>query len=62
MPVVGGAAPTIRQVIDSCVCEVVVDARVPEEIAQGIEKVASDRGLREELGKNGYKTMDSKHN
>lgn len=53
IPVVASDVPSLREIVAASECGVLVDARSPESIAQGILLLCNDPALRRKLGNNG---------
>jgi len=62
LPVVAADMPTLRDVIISSACGVLVDPSSPKSIANGILQLVSNQDLRKQLGENGRRGCEDSYN
>jgi len=62
LPVVAADMPTLRDVIISSACGVLVDPSSPKSIANGILQLVSSQNLRKQLGENGRRRCEDSYN
>jgi len=62
LPVVAANVPTLRDVVVSSNCGVLVDPGSPKSIADGILQLVTSQSLRKELGDNGRMSCEIKYN
>ena len=62
LPVVAANVPTLRNIIGSTGCGVLVDPNSPKSIADGIIRLTSSQSLRKEFGDHGRMSCENKYN
>ena len=62
LPVVAANVPTLKEIIESSNCGVLVDPSSPESIAQGVLRLITNNSLRKEFGENGRMSCENKYN
>jgi glycosyltransferase involved in cell wall biosynthesis len=62
IPVVAADVPTLRNIVESSECGLLVDPTSPQSIAEGIIKLASEQELRKKMGYNGRKKCENLYN
>src|SRR5690606_4650189 len=62
IPVIGSNYPLWKTIIEDNNCGICVDPENPQQIADAIDKLVTNKGLAEEMGKNGIKAVNEKYN
>lgn len=62
IPVIGSNYPLWKTIIEDNKCGICVDPENPQQIADAIDKLVTNKGLAEEMGKNGIKAVNEKYN
>ncbi|WP_180130763.1 glycosyltransferase family 4 protein, partial [Acinetobacter sp. YH12057] len=62
IPVIGSNYPLWRTIIEGNNCGLCVDPENPEQIANAIDKLVTDKNLAIQMGKNGIKAVNEKYN